>query len=87
MNILEQINKYFPGTDFTPYELSEKTGIPHKVCAMNLKKLSNSYRICYSPSRDLYWDWGIEICNKEREKANKIIDEYGLKTKKFKLLE
>lgn len=86
MNILEEINKHFPGTDFTAYELSQKTGIPHKVCEMNLRKLSNSYRIFYSPSRHLYLDWGIDICNKERERQNKIIDEYGLKMKKFKLL-
>jgi hypothetical protein len=85
--ILEAIEKHFPeGETFHPYELSIKTGIDTKVCAMNLKKLSNTYRIGYLSDINVYWNWGVEECNRQRILHNELIDKYNLKMVKLKPL-
>lgn len=81
--ILESINKFFPdGENFTPFDLSIKTGIDSKVCSMALKRLSNSLRIGYLREHNTYWDWGIEECNIRRKEWNDLVDKYGYGKKK-----
>lgn len=87
MTILEAIEKYFPdGELFTAHELSMRCGIDTKVLAMNLKRLSNSYRIGHYSEKNSYYDWGVEGCNKARQKHNDLVDKHNLKQKKMKLI-
>jgi hypothetical protein len=65
------------------YELSIKTKIDSKVCAMVCKKLSNNFYLHGPSSRNNYWLLDDETRKKEINNYNKNIDKYNLKFKKI----
>lgn len=78
--ILTLIEQYFPeNQSFTANEFSIITNIDTKISAMNLKRLANSKRIGYSPTNNIYWDWGLIHANSEVDMWNNICDTFLLK--------
>lgn len=87
---LKLINEnYKLGEVFTSYEFSQKTGYNSKVCAMVLRRLSNSIklgRFLTFNGGNCFYSMSIDEINEQRKKENKLIEKYNLKQNKYKIL-
>ena len=85
--ILKLVQKHYSdGSCFDSRDFERKTGIEHKVSAMNLKKLANSCKIGTFSSRgeNVFFYRSKEQINEAIKKYNSDIKKYDLKHLKLK---